>query len=58
MNAENENTTPRTEDFTIKELLPIENYLTLDYGAYFCNECGSLVNDMEKHVTWHNKLLP
>ena len=50
---------PRTEDYTVKELFPDGAYMhPLAYGAYFCAECGGLVGDLERHVSWHNKLLP
>jgi len=46
-------------EFTLAELFPDGTYRhNLNYGAYMCTECASLVGDLEVHTAWHNKLLP
>jgi len=49
---------PRTEDFTRSELF--KDSAEHDYIAIPCEECGALimVAFTERHMTWHNKLLP
>lgn len=48
---------PERADFTTDELFP---KVGGGYMTQTCQECGSLVNVPyhEKHVSWHNKLLP
>jgi len=48
---------PQRADFTMDEVFPTHGN---GYQTHPCAECGALVNlnQMELHVSWHNKLLP
>jgi len=51
---------PGTKEFTTEELFPrVDNPLNVDGDPCgICRECGAVVSNPVKHVTWHNKTLP
>jgi hypothetical protein len=48
----------RTEDFTEDELFGEQTGVLPDTREYECAECGAIIYNRAKHVTWHNKTLP
>ena len=51
--------TPRTEDWTVEELFPNSEPTDMWQACYEC--AATIIGNpifMEKHVAWHNKLLP
>jgi len=51
---------PGTKEFTTEELFPrVDEPLNVDGDPCgICRECGAVVSNPVKHVTWHNKTLP
>jgi len=48
----------RAEDFTSLELFGEQTGVLENTSEYDCGECGAIVYNRVKHVTWHNKTLP
>lgn len=59
-NQDNPAKSSRVEDFTTEELFPrVDKPLNVDGDPCgICRECGAIVSNPVKHVSWHNKTLP